>query len=85
MADEASWQNHVDSVQRGSITANVQARRHGKEGHYEPSPFPRESEHANDPDDAPGGGSTGAEDDDVPDFSDPDFTAHFEDRHLPDQ
>lgn len=30
MADESDWQNHVDSVQRGTVTANVNARRYGE-------------------------------------------------------
>lgn len=31
MADEANWQNHVDSRERGSVSRNVNARRVGPE------------------------------------------------------
>lgn len=30
MADESNWQNHIDSKERGSVTANVNARRAGE-------------------------------------------------------
>lgn len=36
MADEASWQNHVKSPQRGSVSANVNTRREGPVERFDP-------------------------------------------------
>lgn len=33
VADESKWQNHVDSKERGAVSRNVRARRHGEVDH----------------------------------------------------